>query len=205
MKLSLLVLTAGKWEGKLIPLTTLPFLVGRDAQCHLRPASPLISKRHCALVVRDQQLMVRDEGSTNGTLLNGQPVAGEQPLADGDKLEIGPLLFQVKVEQSTPVDKPTPLPPTRPAKETNGADDEAADLLLAMQDDGPPAEATTEASPATAVMEAPPAQAPEPEVAAAAASEKPRLYKVKTAAKASGDTSTAAQEILKLYMRRDRK
>src|SRR5689334_13828507 len=52
MKLSLAVLTPGRWEGKVIPITLAKFLIGRDPDCHLRPASPAISKRHCALVVR---------------------------------------------------------------------------------------------------------------------------------------------------------
>jgi hypothetical protein len=49
MKLSLVVLTPGKMEGKSIPITLSQFLIGRDPQCHLRPASALVSKRHCAL------------------------------------------------------------------------------------------------------------------------------------------------------------
>ena len=47
MKLSLLVLTPGKMEGKSIPITIPQFVIGRDPQCNLRPASALISKRHC--------------------------------------------------------------------------------------------------------------------------------------------------------------
>ena len=39
MKLSLVVLTAGKQEGKVLPIGLQQFLIGRDPQCHLRPAS----------------------------------------------------------------------------------------------------------------------------------------------------------------------
>src|SRR4051794_14148341 len=35
MKLSLEVLTPGKGEGKIIPITLSQFLIGRDPQCHL--------------------------------------------------------------------------------------------------------------------------------------------------------------------------
>jgi hypothetical protein len=45
MKLSLIVLTPGKMEGKTIPIRLPQFLIGRDPQCHLRSASSLISKR----------------------------------------------------------------------------------------------------------------------------------------------------------------
>src|SRR5690348_15369570 len=53
MKLSLLVMTPGKQEGKALEIKLSQFVVGRDPQCHLRPASPLISKRHCAIIQRD--------------------------------------------------------------------------------------------------------------------------------------------------------
>src|SRR5262249_42642836 len=60
MKLSLIVLTPGKSEGQAIPINLSQFVIGRDAQCHLRPASALISKRHCAVLVRGDKAFVRD-------------------------------------------------------------------------------------------------------------------------------------------------
>src|SRR2546426_1922626 len=112
MKLSLTVLTAGKSVGKAIPITLSQFIIGRDPQCHLRPASPMISKRHCALLLRGPKAFVRDLSSTNGTFVNDEPVKGEQTLADGDRLKLGPLAFLVRMEEATvPVDKPTPIPP----------------------------------------------------------------------------------------------
>jgi len=52
MKVSLVVAT-GAHEGRVIPVTGSQFLIGRDPQCHLRPASQAISKLHCAVLVRD--------------------------------------------------------------------------------------------------------------------------------------------------------
>ena len=45
MKLSLLVMTPGKQEGKTIEIKLPQFLVGRDAQCHLRPFGDDASSR----------------------------------------------------------------------------------------------------------------------------------------------------------------
>src|SRR2546423_11845618 len=115
MKLVLLVLTSGKQEGKLLEIKLPQFLVGRDPQCHLRPASPSISKRHCAVIQREGKAFIRDFDSTNGTLLNEEPVKGEQELHDGDELKVGPLHFRVKLETSTAVNRPTPAPPTKPS------------------------------------------------------------------------------------------
>ena len=105
MKLSLVVITPGKMEGKAIPITLSQFLIGRDPQCHLRPASALISKRHCAVLVRDERAFVRDFGSTNGTFVNDQPVKGEQELRDGDRFKVGPLDFRVALEATPPVSR----------------------------------------------------------------------------------------------------
>ncbi|MER3416751.1 MAG: hypothetical protein C4297_11145 [Gemmataceae bacterium] len=113
MKLSLIV-TQGKAAGQEIPIRVAQFLIGRDSQCHLRPASPLVSKRHCAVLLREGKAFVRDFGSTNGTFVNGQQVQGEKELHNGDEIRVGPLVFKVKVEVTT--DKPTPVPAGRLSK-----------------------------------------------------------------------------------------
>ncbi len=128
MKLSLVVLTPGnKMEGKALAIKLAQFLVGRDPQCHLRPASPLISKRHCVLIQRDGKVFVRDFNSTNGTFINGTPVKGEAELNAGDKLKIGPLLFKVVIEGAASVGEPTPVPPTRGASSKSAKRPKPAD------------------------------------------------------------------------------
>lgn len=118
MKLSLVVLTPGANQGKALEIKLTQFVVGRDPQCHLRPASPMISKRHCALLQREEKAFVRDFDSTNGTFVNNAPVKGEVELHNGDQLKIGPLMFTVKLETGTPVNRPTPPPPTKSATQT---------------------------------------------------------------------------------------
>lgn len=112
MKLQLVVLTAGKLEGKTFDIKGPHFLIGRDPDCHLRPASPLISKRHCALVIKDGKVYLKDFGSTNGSFVNDQQVKNAVLLKNGDKLKAGPLLFEVRlqVEGAVPqqAGKPTP-------------------------------------------------------------------------------------------------
>ena len=55
MNLALVVMPPGKLEGKAIPITLPRFIIGRDPQCQLRPASPVVSKRHCALLCRGER------------------------------------------------------------------------------------------------------------------------------------------------------
>jgi FHA domain len=47
------------------------------------------SSRHSAVLVRDGERVVRDLGSTNGTYVGGEPLAGEHVLRAGDELRIG--------------------------------------------------------------------------------------------------------------------
>lgn len=118
MKLNLIVQTSGPNQGKVLEIKLSQFVVGRDPQCHLRPASPMISKRHCAILQREGKAFIRDFGSTNGTFVNNEPVKGEIELHNGDQLKIGPLLFEVHLEVSAPVNRPTPPPPTKPVTKT---------------------------------------------------------------------------------------
>jgi predicted component of type VI protein secretion system len=133
MKMSLVVQTAGKASGQTIPITLSQFLIGRDPQCNLRPASAVISKRHCAILTKGGKAFIRDFDSTNGTFVNDEPVKSERELHNDDILKIGPLAFRVIIEVTPPVNKPTPPPPKAAAPSD---DDSVAAMLLALQDDG---------------------------------------------------------------------
>lgn len=152
MKLGLKVLSAGSQEGKVLPITLSQFLIGRDAQCQLRPSSPAISNRHCAIIVRDGQVFVRDFDSTNGTFVNEEQLQGEVKVKHGDKLRAGPLEFEVlivrskaqtKSEDKQPapkkqkVEETVPVPPDEES-DAAGEDDSIADLLLSLGDDDAP-------------------------------------------------------------------
>ena len=150
MKLSLVVLTPGANQGKVLEIKLSQFLVGRDPQCHLRPASPMISKRHCALLQREGKASVRDFDSTNGTFVNNNQVKGEVDLNDGDQLKIGPLLFKVAIEATAPVNQPTPPPPTKAAAQTaRPAKAAAAAPVAAKEADSTPIPAKAAAATAT--------------------------------------------------------
>src|SRR6478735_6301765 len=101
MKLSLVV-AQGVHAGKVIPVTSAEFVIGRDPQCQLRPASPAISKQHCVLAVREGKAYIRDCGSTNGTFVNGEQVAAEREVNTGDRLKVGPLEFDIRIEAGVP-------------------------------------------------------------------------------------------------------
>src|SRR5215470_677293 len=64
-----------------------PCVVGRHSACDRRIHSPLVSRRHCLFSLREGQVWVEDLGSSNGTRLNGKP------LAEGDRLDLAGLPF----------------------------------------------------------------------------------------------------------------
>jgi pSer/pThr/pTyr-binding forkhead associated (FHA) protein len=133
MKISLTVMSAGKAAGKELPILVPQFLIGRDPQCNLRPASSMISKRHCAILVKNNEVFLHDFDSTNGTFLNDQPIKGEVPLKNGDVLKVGALSFKVVIDATAPAPK-RPTPPPKP-RTADIMDDDAAAALLSLDDD----------------------------------------------------------------------
>jgi pSer/pThr/pTyr-binding forkhead associated (FHA) protein len=121
MKISLVV-AQGVHTGKVIPVTSADFVIGRDPQCQLRPASPAVSKQHCGISSRDGKVYLRDCGSTNGTFLNDEQIAGEREVKTGDRLRVGPLEFDLRIEAGTPASKSSPAikPAAAPAPRPDG-------------------------------------------------------------------------------------
>ena len=60
MRVQLVVKNAGKQQGMVIPVTVRQFVIGREEGCQLRPASDLISKKHCAILIANQGVFVED-------------------------------------------------------------------------------------------------------------------------------------------------
>src|SRR2546430_3591470 len=75
------------------------YLFGRGAECHIRPNSEWVSRQHCLLRVTREAAWIRDLGSPAGTLLNGARLLRELQLAQGDVLEVGPLVFEVCLDR----------------------------------------------------------------------------------------------------------
>ena len=92
-----LKVVGGRHHGRVIPLATKKFLIGREQDCHLRPNSELVSRHHCVFAVDDFSVHVRDLGSTNGTFVNDQRVRGEVLLNSGDRIRVGKLDFELVI------------------------------------------------------------------------------------------------------------
>ncbi len=93
-----LIVTQGKQAGQEVPVSGRKFFIGRAEDCHLRPHSDLISRHHCVILVEDAFVAVRDFGSKNGTYVNGKKIASEVELKPGDRLKVGQLEFEVRMD-----------------------------------------------------------------------------------------------------------
>ena len=72
-----------------IPLGDRPVTVGRLAECTIPLNDQNVSRRHAEIRPGRGTYVVADLGSTNGTMVNGTRISGEQRLADGDILSFG--------------------------------------------------------------------------------------------------------------------
>jgi pSer/pThr/pTyr-binding forkhead associated (FHA) protein len=92
-----LIVNSGKNKGKEIPLPGQQFLIGRGESCHLRPASERISRKHCAIIVSEGRVSIRDLKSTNGTIVNNERISEEKELKNGDKINVGGVIeFEIQ-------------------------------------------------------------------------------------------------------------
>lgn len=115
-----LKVVGGKHVGQVIPLNRRKFLIGREQDCQLRPNSEMVSRHHCVFSVDDYSVRLRDLGSTNGTLVNGERIRKDVVLVAGDKVVIGNLEFELVIRLGvTAVESDSavlpPLPTASPA------------------------------------------------------------------------------------------
>src|SRR5947209_11668349 len=104
MHVSLKILQGSK-AGKEFKIPTPKCLIGRGDECHLRPQSDASSRRHCVIITTENEVIVRDLKSRNGTFVNDERVAEEAVLLNGDILRVGPLQFEMMLEQTPGRDK----------------------------------------------------------------------------------------------------
>jgi signal transduction histidine kinase len=92
---SLLVIQ-GVDQGKRVEVDQDQLRIGRGAQNDLRILDTEVSRRHATIVREQGGFVLRDDHSSNGTFVNGQPVRS-RPLASGDQVQVGRtvLLFSI--------------------------------------------------------------------------------------------------------------
>ncbi len=89
-----LVAVAGSYSGSIFPVSAASTVIGRDPTCDIPlPADATASRRHARFTNEGGVVRVQDEGSSNGTIVNGQKV-DERQLSPGDEVQIGSTRFR---------------------------------------------------------------------------------------------------------------
>jgi pSer/pThr/pTyr-binding forkhead associated (FHA) protein len=124
--------TGGSLGGQTIEVDRAKLIIGREEDCHLRPDSEFISRHHCAILLDDYTLRIRDLGSKNGTFVNGRRIgAGDTILLQDDVVAVGEMTFVIDLNQSR--EPQPPASPPSPSMEGTGiyeGDTEQADASV---------------------------------------------------------------------------
>ena len=97
----------GEFTGQEISIER-DMLVGRDQDAEILLQLKDISRKHAALLFRDDHVWVKDLKSTNGTFVNGERVEQEQEieLHDGDMLQFASFMFMILAPERYKADLP---------------------------------------------------------------------------------------------------
>ncbi len=89
-----LVIVSGPNRGSSFSLVDGENTIGRQMDNHIVLSSGKVSKRHCAIMISNHDVYLRDEGSTNGTFVNGTLIR-KSSLKSGDKLGVGEFVLEL--------------------------------------------------------------------------------------------------------------
>ena len=96
LPLALLLVVGGTDRGRILEVRAMPAIVGRSLDADLTIDDETVSRRHAELRGDRGTLEIEDRGSSNGTTLNGNDIAGAITLHDGDLVGLGSATLLVK-------------------------------------------------------------------------------------------------------------
>jgi adenylate cyclase len=68
-------------------------IIGRDDSCDIQIRARSVSREHCSIEREGDQFVLRDLGSSGGTLLDGERVERVR-LEDGMEVQVGPAVLR---------------------------------------------------------------------------------------------------------------
>lgn len=85
-------------ETRELRLTKREIILGRDPGCDCLLNDKTVSTRHASLSFHHQQWWLEDLGSTNGTLLNQEPISSAMVVTSGDQISCGKIAITIHIE-----------------------------------------------------------------------------------------------------------
>src|SRR5262249_27644651 len=92
-----LVLLSAGLTGRTHELKGEKTTVGRVEDNMFQLAEPSVSSHHCEILLRGNDVVVRDLNSTNGTFINGEKII-ESPLKPGQILRLGQIEMRLETD-----------------------------------------------------------------------------------------------------------
>jgi len=74
-------------------------VVGRSGTCDVHVAGDDVSRHHAVVWQEAGSMWIADIGSSNGSYVNGESVAGAVPIVDGDRITFGETEFLFRPEE----------------------------------------------------------------------------------------------------------
>jgi pSer/pThr/pTyr-binding forkhead associated (FHA) protein len=98
-----LVMRQGPQPGEIFPISGMVMTIGRDARNDITVNDPEVSRQHAQLSLQAQGYVITDQGSTNGTFVNGKRLAAPYRLSNGDEVGLGEtvvMVYQIAVREA---------------------------------------------------------------------------------------------------------
>jgi hypothetical protein len=87
---------SGKYQGGEFPLRmNREIIIGRSSDLDMVLVEDMVSRRHAKISSTDGDVYIQDMGSTNGTFVNGEKIAGRAQLHEGDRILVGTSIIKV--------------------------------------------------------------------------------------------------------------
>ncbi len=116
-KCSFVVFMSGPDQGEAVPINKEKTIIGRDPASDVYINKDYVSKKHAEIITRDNQSIIVDNGSTNGTLVNDRPL-NKVKLKDKDEIKIGKVIIKYFLIDLSKQDQIPPVQPDDEEEET---------------------------------------------------------------------------------------
>ncbi|MEO6788549.1 MAG: FHA domain-containing serine/threonine-protein kinase [Chthoniobacteraceae bacterium] len=92
-----LITVAGSETGRFV-LEPGNYVSGRNPECPIRVDADLVSRQHARLILNYDHALIEDLGSSNGTQVNGQPIAKDERtrLWPNQKIQVGTATIELR-------------------------------------------------------------------------------------------------------------
>lgn len=97
---AVLVVTRDRKQISTVTLTSESVVIGRSRQCAVHLDDPDVSRQHTMIRAEGDLYFVKDNGSRNGTLLNGKKISAEVEIKSGDVLTVGPFTLTFHADEA---------------------------------------------------------------------------------------------------------